>query len=606
MPHPRRASIKKSSALLWKICALFTCWLGGAYYFVSRSQSRTRIRSSSNRLPVSEDVAKLKNGQPLLRRHDDENGYFNTTDDHIIKSRRSLTEVLDKDQGNHSEETIRESGIHIYTKTIHSGQEQGTNISLKGPGGGRKESLLLHSAFEARLAAFPECLPKMRYYCEQMGVTLEAGNIATLDSIQSIVAREEGAFCPATAAFSYGRTWKHWREVTILKERNIAISNVKYLQRITRSAVNGFPLGQSIDKMICIIVLTYPRPNEEAFLNQTLWKLHVSVLANAKEGYDIRILVMNSGGTQKPHTIFDAQRKNFEGKDRKEQKQNIISFFDNPVLSSKPPLKLPLNAATNVVSQQIVNQSWHIATALAVGHAVLSSYGAPTRKSYVWVLEDDMLLCPEALPTALQDLSDAEAADSNFRTLLTSYGFNGVFVPKGRIFGDNGFLLFLLSNQSPPGCGCVAPADISLYEWAGFHHYPPYLFDTSTLSKDGTPFTRATNLFEHLGSRSSTFSNRSFQDEQYKCGGPLQFSWDNGNEAVVLNKNQISAKNFRSFTLNTTDSHKGSVMSTKYGRVDVVTMPRRLRGASKNHFGVLPNVEVIRLMEHKHRHSSAS
>ena len=180
------------------------------------------------------------------------------------------------------------------------------------------------------------------------------------------------------------------------------------------------------------------------------------------------------------------------------------------------------------------------------------------------------------------------------------------FVPKGRIFGDTGILLFLLSNQSPPGCGCVAPADISLYEWAGFHHYPPYLFDTSTLSKDGTSFTRATNLFEHLGSRSSTFSNRSFQDEQYKCGGPLQFSWDNGNEAVVLNKNQISAKNFRSSTLNTTDSHKGSVMSTKYGRVDVVTMPRRLRGASKNHFGVLPNVEVIRLMEHKHRHSSAS
>ena len=76
MPHPRRASIKKSSALLWKMCALFTCWLGGAYYFVSRSQSRTRIRSSSNRLPVSEDVAKLKNGQPLLRRHDDENGYL--------------------------------------------------------------------------------------------------------------------------------------------------------------------------------------------------------------------------------------------------------------------------------------------------------------------------------------------------------------------------------------------------------------------------------------------------------------------------------------------------------------------------------------------------
>ena len=236
------------------------------------------------------------------------------------------------------------------------------------------------------------------------------------------------------------------------------------------------------------------------------------------------------------------------------------------------------------------------------------------------LLEDDMLLCPNGLATALADLHDGALSQPYFRAMLLSYGLNGLIVPAERIFGKEGLLSFLIMNVHPEGCDCVSPPDISVYEWAGFHHYPSYMFDTAGYdglsSLDGTnhqipglgssyrgiAFTRPTNLFEHLGTSASTFSDRHFEEAQYKCGGALQFSWERTNAGAgsgLLQERggglvQVLTRNhFAPPTPQLMSRPISEALDTSRGGVVVVTQPRALRGSKQ------PNQEITDMIQRK-------
>jgi hypothetical protein len=113
----------------------------------------------------------------------------------------------------------------------------------------------------------------------------------------------------------------------------------------------------------------------------------------------------------------------------------------------------------------------------------------------------------------------------------------------------------------------------------------------------GAPFTRSSNLFQHLGKSASTFSERKFDEAQYRCGGVLQFSWNAGEVSVeggesvrVLTRHQLPPM--------TTALPDVSAVNEGGGRVDVLPSFPRLRGGDHEK----PNEAITDMIRRKRLH----
>jgi len=247
-------------------------------------------------------------------------------------------------------------------------------------------------------------------------------------------------------------------------------------QRYSPSAV------RKEDEWLLIGIPTVPRTHNEDHLLKVLDSILRQLPTDAAHPMygKVKLLIMNTA--HREHARFNEAKTKYLGGDHSVH----VEFVDEPEDAQDPGGDRRENA--NRPGPKVRRQTRNIASVLRA---------AANRGRYFLFLEDDMLMCPNAIRAIVYLLDRATSYHSDWIAVRASFGMNGIFMQSSEL---NTFADYLIQHQSR------RPPDHLVVEY--------YAGETpqSAKIKDGRAhFGFRYNLFDHLGVTSTLRSQKAKQ-----------------------------------------------------------------------------------------------
>ncbi|GMH64123.1 hypothetical protein TrST_g1155 [Triparma strigata] len=238
--------------------------------------------------------------------------------------------------------------------------------------------------------------------------------------------------------------------------------------------------GTHEKKWLTVGMPTVPRP--ENHLGETIdsWLKQLPLHAKDPLFDDVILVVMNVHGPG--HKWFDEAKQKYTNS----EKSRYIKFImlENPL--NDPTHGRQDKGDANHPGHRVRKQTRDISTVLS--HSLGLS-------DFFFFTEDDMLLCPNALPSIQYMLGKAEKYKPNFMSIRASYGMNGIIIRDEDV---KGFSEYLIQHQER------RPPDHLVVEW-----FAGETLQSKSVKNSRSHFSFRYNILHHLGIVSTLRSEKS-------------------------------------------------------------------------------------------------